>query len=152
MIELTAHNKNCDVLLPKSRTVSLGAGEIPGNMNLWDYNYYVYDCLMTSGMVRSLIYYASRFNWDNREPCFVSLQRMANDLKVGRKYLKQHLLDLEECGWVKVEGDRGDKNVFLVTPMIGYEVPAARWKEPKAKKQQLDRDNSSTSSYKRRRR
>lgn len=147
MIELISTTENDVVLLPKSRAVDLGSGEMPREMNLWDYNYLVYDSLITSEMQRSLLYYASRFNWETRSPCFVSLQRMANDLKVGRKYLKKHLLELERFGWVKVAEERGDNNVFVITPMIGYEVPGENWKEPKAKIKQLKRDNGLASLF-----
>jgi hypothetical protein len=149
MIGLNAETQGTESLLPKSRTVPLGYGEIPPDMNLWDFNYYVYDCLIPYTMQRSLLYYASRFNWETREPCYVSFQRMANDLKVGRKYLKEPLMKLEQYGWVRVEEDRGDNNVFIVTPLIGHEVPEEKWKERTAKKKQLTRDNSKSSRYKR---
>ena len=127
-------------LLPKSRKgIELGSGEIPRHFGLYDYNMFVYDCQMTPEMQRSLLYYASRFNWENRKPCTASLQRMSNDLKVGRKYLKQPLEDLQAYGWVTFT--RGRKNTYLVTPRIGREVPGELWRDPEHKRSQLLYDN-----------
>ena len=134
------------VLLPKSRKgVELGYGAIPRHFSLYDYNQFVWDCNITHEMQRSLLYYAARFNWENRKACRASLLRMANDLKVGRKYLAQALQDLERYGWVTVT--RGYKGLKLVTPMIGFEVPGKNWREPIAKQKQLLNDNGVDDEY-----
>ena len=135
-----------DFLVPKSRKgVELGSGEIPSHFGLYDYNQYIWDCNITKEMYRSLSYYAARFNWENRSPCIASMQRMANDIKLNRKYLKKPLEDLQKYGWVKVQ--KGKKNVYYVTPLIGREVPGEKWKEPEHKKTQLLRDNGIDEEY-----
>lgn len=127
-------------LLPKSRKgVALGSGPIPRNFSLYDYNQLIWDCNITYEMQRSLAYYAARFNWENRKPCKASLERMGNDLKINRKYLRQPLRDLQRYGWVKVQ--KGKNGIYLVTPLIGIEVPGENWRHPNAKQKQLLSDN-----------
>ena len=127
-------------LLPKSRKgVVLGSGPIPRHFSLYDYNQLIWDCNITYEMQRSLAYYAARFNWETRKPCKASLARMGNDLKVSRKYLSPPLKDLQKYGWVKVQ--KGKNGLYLVTPLIGHEVPGESWRHPDVKKKQLLIDN-----------
>lgn len=127
-----------DELIPKSRKVPLGSGELPPNMSWMDYNYLVYDTRLTSPMKRSLLYYASRFNWVKRDGTWISLQRMANDLCVERKALGIALKELIKHDWVSAKKDK--RGNFRVTIRVGNEIPELRWKEPQNKTTQIRRE------------
>lgn len=123
--------------IPKSRKVELDSGEVPPGFGLTDYLYYIYDCRLPKEMKRSLIYYATRFNWQKRTGTYVSLSRAANDLGVGRKYLSKAMRDLEEYGWVSITENKSSRT-YRVTIRIGREVETERWPEPGAKQKQLE--------------
>jgi DNA-binding HxlR family transcriptional regulator len=88
-------------------------------MKRHEFEFLVYDVKLTREMKRSLLYYSSRFNWDERRATFVSLSRASNDLQVGRKYLAKALRELEAHGWVDVS--KSNKRTYSVTVKIGNE-------------------------------
>lgn len=125
------------VIYPKSRKVPLGTGFLPPSFGLTDYFYYVYDCRLPKELKRTLLYFASRFNWQKRKPSFVSLSRAANDLGVGRKYLSKDLHKLEGLGWVSLEIKKSTQT-YSVQLLIGNEVADLKWPEEEAKAKQLE--------------
>ena len=122
--------------VPKSRIVPLGYGSLPRSMKRHEFEFLVYDVKLTREMKRSLLYYSSRFNWDERRATYVSLSRASNDLQVGRKYLAKALRELEAHGWVDVS--KSNKRTYSVTVKIGHELPEEKWPEPLAKQTQLE--------------
>lgn len=127
-------------LLPKSRQVPLGSGKIPSDFGLTDYLYLVYDCRLPKEMKRTLIYFATRFNWKYHRATFVSLTRAANDLGVGRKYIGNDLKNLEKWGWVSTKKNYKTQT-FEVTVEIGTEFEDLNWPEEAAKAKQLAEQN-----------
>lgn len=138
-IELETSNEP-DVLLPKSRKVPLGSGRLPSDFGLTDYLFLVYDCRLPKELKRTLMYFASRFNWKKRLPSFVSLVRASNDLDVGRKYLGENLQDLETWGWVSLKVNNKNQT-YEVTLQIGREDETLRWKDIGGKNKQLAEQN-----------
>jgi hypothetical protein len=122
-------------IVPKSRIVPLGHGFLPRSMKRHEFEFLVYDVKLTKEMKRSLLYYSSRFNWDERRATFVSLSRASNDLQVGRKYLSKALRELEALGWVDVS--KSGKRTYSVTVKIGHELADEKWPEALAKETQL---------------
>jgi len=122
-------------IVPKSRIVPLGHGSLPRSMKRHEFEFLVYDGKLTKEMKRSLLYYSSRFNWDERRATFVSLSRASNDLQVGRKYLSKALRELEALGWVDVS--KSGKRTYSVTVKIGHELADEKWPEALAKETQL---------------
>lgn len=130
-------SSNTSLIFPKSRKVQLGSGFLPPSFGLTDYFYYVYDCRLPKELKRTLLYFASRFNWQKRKPSFVSLSRAANDLCVGRKYLSKDLHKLESLGWVSLEIKKSTQT-YSVQLLIGNEVADLKWPEEEAKAKQLE--------------
>ncbi len=97
-------------------------------IGLTDYLFLVYDCRLPKELKRTLMYFASRFNWKKRLPSFVSLVRASNDLDVGRKYLGENLQDLETWGWVSLKVNNKNQT-YEVTLQIGREDETLRWKD-----------------------
>jgi hypothetical protein len=128
-------NEPTTPIVPKSRIVPLGYGSLPRSMKRHEFEFLVYDVKLTREMKRSLLYYSSRFNWDERRATFVSLSRASNDLQVGRKYLAKALRELEAHGWVDVS--KSNKRTYSVTVKIGNELSDEKWPEALAKETQL---------------
>lgn len=133
-------SKEKKALLPKSRKAPLGSGKLPPEFGLTDFLYLMYDCHLTKEMKRTLIYYASRFNWTERLPTYVSLSRAANDLHVGRKYLSNDLKELEKWGWVSVAW-KNSTQTYAVSVQIGNEIEGLNWMETESKKKQIAEQN-----------
>lgn len=133
-------SSNTSLILPKSRKVQLGSGFLPPSFGLTDYLYYFYDCRLPKELKRTLMYFASRFNWKKRKPSYVSLSRAANDLGVGRKYLGKDLKELERLGWVSLEVKKSTQT-YSVQLLIGNEIEDQKWQEQAAKTKQLETQN-----------
>ncbi len=127
-------------LLPKSRKAQLGSGKLPSDFGLTDFLFLMYDCHLSKEMKRTLMYYASRFNWKDRLPTYVSLSRAANDLHVGRKYLSNDLKELEKWGWVSIEW-KNNTQTYAVSVQIGQEIQGLKWMEAESKTKQLAEQN-----------
>jgi len=138
---LVGSSSNTAVIYPKSRKVPLGTGFVPPSFGLTDYFYYVYDCRLPKELKRTLLYFASRFNWQKRRPSYVSLSRAANDLGVGRKYLGKDLKELEKLGWVSLEVKKSTQT-YSVQLLIGNEIADLKWQEEGAKTKQLETQNN----------
>lgn len=131
--------KRMDEYIPKSRKVALGSGSIPGWMNQFDYMELVYGSLLSNGEKHVLGYLALRFNFADGRETRMGTRRAANDLHMSRNTFCKYRDQLEQKKWI-TRRSGGFNEPDRITLLIGLEDPNLKWKDPVAKRTQLDRE------------